>query len=126
MSTSTPNTNGASNIIVDIHCTDKSNDGDWTSVSKTSTRNDMKKPIWTRLNHKGIYHDNRRLLNHRARNCECDVCYREIYKLPPAETHEEYVETMKHRMKEKEIKRTKKLAKKEVKKGIQRTIDQFF
>ncbi len=45
---------------------------------------------WTRLNYKGIYHDNCRLLKHQAKNCECFVCYREIYKLPPMETQQEY------------------------------------
>ena len=81
---------------------------------------------WTRLNHKGIYHDNRRLLKHRTKNCECFVCYREIYKLPPAESHEEYLSGLKTKIKEKEIKRAKRLAKKEVKRGEQSTINSFF
>jgi hypothetical protein len=81
---------------------------------------------WTRLNYKGIYHDNRRLLKHRANNCQCHVCYREIYKLPPAVTHEEYVTSLKSKMAEKEIRRTKKMAMKDVKAGKQRTMDNFF
>ena len=44
--------------------------------------NNTKATQWTRLSYKGIYHDNRRLLKHRAKNC---VCYREIDKLPPME-----------------------------------------
>jgi len=97
-----------------------------TSTVTTTTTNAKEKPVWTRLNHKGIYHDNRRLLKHRAKNCECFVCYREIYKLPPAETREEQVEAIRCKMKEREIKRTKRLAKKDIKNGKQRTIDQFF
>ena len=97
-----------------------------TAIPASTTTKTTDKPVWIRLNHKGIYHDNRRLLKHRAKNCECFICYREIYKLPPAETHEEYVSSLKSRMKEREIKRTKKLAKKEVKAGKQRTIDNFF
>jgi len=86
----------------------------------------MNKAVWKRLDYNGIYHDNRRLLHHRARNCECFVCYREIYKLPPTETHEEFVVKMRQKINEKEIKRAKKLAKKEVKIGKQKTIDDFF
>jgi len=78
------------------------------------------------LNHKGIYHDNRRLLKHRAKNCECFVCYREIYKLPPAETNEEYLSSLKAKMKEREIKKSKRLAKKDVKAGKQATIEGYF
>ena len=84
------------------------------------------KPVWTRLNYKGIYHDNRRLLKPRAKNCECHVCYREIHKLPPAETPDEYVSSLKSRMKEREIKQSKKKAKKDLIAGKQTTIDNFF
>ena len=96
------------------------------SITTSETRTSTNKQVWTRLNHKGIYHDNRRLLKHRARNCECFVCYREIYKLPPAETHEEYVESLKQKMNEREIKRIMRLANKEVKAGKQIRIDQCF
>jgi len=54
------------------------------------------------------------------------VCYREIYKLPPTETHEEYVATVRVKVEEKEIKRAKRKAKKEVKDGKQATIGKFF
>lgn len=88
-----------------------------------------KKPTyteWTRLNFKGIYHDNRRLLKHRAKNCECSVCYREIYKLPPPETQQEYVAAIKKKKEEREIKKALRMAKKDVKAGKQRTMKQFF
>jgi predicted GIY-YIG superfamily endonuclease len=83
------------------------------------------KPRWTRLNYKGIYHDNRRLLQHRAKNCECFVCYREIYKLPPMETHHEYVTAVKTKIQEREIKKAIRNAKKEVKNGKQGSIKMF-
>lgn len=81
---------------------------------------------WKRLNYKGVYHDNRRLLKHRAKNCECFKCYREIHKLPPAETHEEFVSSLKWKIKQREIKQIQKKAKKDVKAGKQRPIDQLF
>ena len=88
-----------------------------------------KKPVytkWTRLNYKGIYHDNRRLLKHRAKNCKCFVCYREIYKLPPMETLQESIASSNSKKEEREIKKAKRIAKKEVKAGKQRTINGFF
>jgi hypothetical protein len=66
------------------------------------------------------------LLKHRAKNCECFKCYREIYKLPPAETHQEYVATVKAKVEERDIKRAKKKAKRDVKSGKQSTIKTFF
>lgn len=93
---------------------------------RTSNGNKSDNTRWIRLNHKGIYHDNRRLLKHRAKNCECFVCYREIYKLPPAETNEEYLSSLKAKMKEREIKKSKRLAKKDVKAGKQATIEGYF
>ena len=82
---------------------------------------------WTRLNYKGAYfHDNRRLLKHREKNCECFVCYRELKKLPPMETHEEYVAGIKAKVEDKEIKRAKRKAKKDVKEGKQATLKKFF
>ena len=86
----------------------------------------IEKPVWKRLNHSGGFHDNRRLLKHRARNCECFICYREMYKLPPAETHEEYVSGLKSNINKPEIKKAKRLAKKEVKTGKQSTINSFY
>jgi predicted GIY-YIG superfamily endonuclease len=80
---------------------------------------------WTRYNYKGpLYHDNRRLLEHRERNCECFTCAREMAKLPPQQTQAEYIASC--RFEEREIKRAKKKAKKEVKKGKQATIKKFF
>lgn len=81
---------------------------------------------WTRLNHKGIYHDNRRLLKHRAKNCECSVCYREIYKLPPMETRREYASSVKSKIEEQEKKKNQRIIKKEVKAGKQRLMEHFF
>ena len=95
-----------------------------TKVASSDTT--IKQAGWTRLNYKGIYHDNRRLLKHRAKNCECFVCYREIYKLPPAETHEEYVTVIKARVVEREIKQAIKKAKRDIKSGKQKTISDFF
>jgi len=81
---------------------------------------------WTRLNYKGIYHDNRRLLEHRAKNCKCHVCFRELHKLPPAETFREKYATHNSKLAEHEIKRAKKKANKEVKAGKQASIKKFF
>ena len=58
---------------------------------------------------------------HQAKNCECFTCYREIHKLPPMETHKEYVTSIKS-----DVKRAKKKAKKDVKSGTQSTIKTFF
>ena len=33
---------------------------------------------WKRIDYKDDQHDNRRLLVHRAKNCKCEVCYREL------------------------------------------------
>jgi predicted GIY-YIG superfamily endonuclease len=103
---------------------------DSTAIASTSTNSNntccSEAPRWTRLNHKGIYHDNRRLLKHRAKNCECFVCYREIYKLPPMETHQEYVATVKSKVQEREIKKAIRKAKKDVKTGKQGSIKFFF
>jgi hypothetical protein len=81
---------------------------------------------WTRLNHKGIYHDNRRLLKHRAKNCECSVCYREIYKLPPMETQQEFIASITKKKEEQTIKKARRAAKKDIKAGKQRTMEGFF
>lgn len=97
---------------------------DPTAINSTETADE--KPVWIRLNYKGIYHDNRRLLKHRAKNCECHICYREIYKLPPAQTHSEYVTAVQSSIHERAIKKAKKKAKKEVTVGKQRSIDMFF
>ena len=93
-------------------------------INLTKARTD--KPVWIRLNYKGKYHDNRRLLKHRATNCECHVCYREIHKPPPAESQREYVAAVISKKAEREIKKAKKKARKDVKVGKQRSIDVFF
>jgi hypothetical protein len=97
-----------------------------TSRNSDDAKISTEKSVWVRLNKKGIHHDNRRLLKHRAKNCECFVCYREIFKLPPAETHDEYVQSLRIKIKERETKRTKRMAKKDVKAGKQTTIKQYF
>ena len=119
-------------ILKDIVNVPVSKEATAQSSALTTTNNDrgtavyddssIEKPVWKRLNHNGVFHDNRRLLKHRARNCECFVCYREMYKLPPAETHEE----LKSNINEREIKKAKRLAKKEVKTGKQSTINSFY
>ena len=120
---------------IDTHCAPTTNDPfnviTATTESSTMTKRNINantpdKLCWTRLNYKGIYHDNRRLLKHRAKNCECFTCCREIYKLPPGETHEEYVTTLKTKIDQRAIKRAKERAKKEVKTGKQKPIDNFF
>jgi len=96
------------------------------TTTRTNADSGTDEPVWTRLNHKGIWHDNRRLLKHRARNCECHICYRELYKLPPMETREEYVASIKRKVEERDIKRAKRRAKKEAKSGTQTTMENFF
>jgi hypothetical protein len=81
---------------------------------------------WTRLNHKGIYHDNRRLLKHREKNCECSVCYREIYKLPPMETQRQYIASLQSKKASREMKKIQRTTRKEIKTGKQETLERFF
>mgnify|MGYP001810032078 CR=1 FL=1 len=69
--------------------------------------------------------DKRRLLPHRQKNCECFVCYRELAKLPPAETVKESMIAYATKKQEKEIKKAKRTAKKEIKKGKQSSIMLF-
>ena len=98
-----------------------------STTTPTITSTVLGESGWTRLNYKGPYfHDNRRLLKHRAKNCECYICIRELKKLPPMETHEEYVAGIKSKLEEREIKRAKRKAKKDVKDGKQATIKKFF
>lgn len=102
-----------------------SHDTNGTTTMKTVMKK-AKFTNWTRLNYKGIHHDNRRLLKHRAKNCECFVCYREIYKLPPMETQQEYAASIKSKVDEQELKKAKRMAKKDIKAGKQGTMEQFF
>jgi hypothetical protein len=48
-----------------------------------------------------------------------------MYKLPPAETSREYGTKVRNKIKEKEVKRAKSKAKKEIKQGKQATIKKF-
>ena len=103
-----------------------------TTESKTTTTTTLSpcsklpKLNWTRLNYDPDNHDNRRLLEHRAKNCECEVCYRELHKLPPAEPIRHKMAARHSKLKEREIKRAKKNAKKDVKAGKQACIRNFF
>ena len=112
----------------------KTNTGTTNSTTQSSTTTitcstpptKLRKLNWTRPNYKGIYHDNRRLLDHRAKKCECHVCFHELHKLPPAETNYERIAARNSKLSEQEIKRAKKKAKKDVKAGKQATIQKFF
>lgn len=93
---------------------------------KDTRPNNLPKLNWTRLNYKGENHDRRRLLQHRAKNCECEVCYRELQKLPPAEPLREIYAKKKHKLEQREVRKVKRLAKKDVKAGKQACIRNFF
>jgi DNA recombination-dependent growth factor C len=81
---------------------------------------------WTLSRPRGEHHDNRRLVSHRVKNCQCEVCYREINKLPPAEPLREIYATKKRKLEEREIKKVKRITKKNVKDGKQACIRNFF
>jgi hypothetical protein len=81
---------------------------------------------WTRLNEKSIDGDNRRLLEHRVKDCQCVVCYREINKLPPDEPLREKYIARKQKLEQRAIRKVKRLAKVEVKAGKQASIRNFF
>ena len=70
--------------------------------------------------------DSRRLVAHRGwKNCySCPTCCLELAKLPPKETNEERIAS--YKFEEREIKRAKKKAKKEVKNGKQASMTKFF
>ena len=55
-------------------------DGETTITIGSAT---LPKLNWTRLNYKGDDHDNRRVLEHRKRDCQCEVCYRESNRQLP-------------------------------------------
>jgi hypothetical protein len=71
-------------------------------------------------------YEHRRLVKHQRTkgNCECCICWRELQGLPPMETQQEMIASMK--FEEREIKRAKKKAKMEVKEGSQATMTMFF
>ena len=81
---------------------------------------------WTRLNYQGDREDNRRIVEHRERDCRCEVCYLEINKLPPQEPLREKYKARKLKSEERNVQRTKKKAKQEVKDGKQACIRNFF
>ena len=81
---------------------------------------------WVWLNHQGENHDSRRLLEHRAKNCQCDLCFRELNKLPPDDPIREKYAARKQREEDREKRRVKKKAKKDVKAGKQACIRNFF
>ena len=97
-----------------------------TTVTNTSPPSKLPKLNWTRLNYDENNHDNRRLVEHRAKNCECEVCYRELHKLPPAQPCREIIAARHSKLRDREIKRAKKKAKKDVKAGKQACIRNFF
>ena len=81
---------------------------------------------WTRINYKGEHRDNRRLIEHRERDCQCEICYREINKLPRTVPLREKYAVRKLKEDIRENKRAKKKAKMEVKDGKQACIRNFF
>ena len=81
---------------------------------------------WRRLNDKGDDHDNRRLREHRINNCQCEVCYREVNKLPPAEPLREKYIARKLKIEQRAIRKVKRMAKIDVKAGKQASIRNFF
>ena len=81
---------------------------------------------WVWLNYQGDGHDSRRILDHRAKNCHCEVCYRELNKLPPDDPVREKYVARKHKEEEREKRRVKRKAKKDVKAGKQASIRNFF
>lgn len=85
---------------------------------------DWKKALFeVKEGNKRIYTDYRLLVSHKEKNCECDKCFRQIYKLPPKETLDELRASF--CTDEKTAKRAKKAAAKEVKKGKQHSIKSF-
>ena len=86
----------------------------------------LQKLNWTRINYRGTDHDNRRLVEHREKDCECEVCYRELHQLPPVEPLREKLAARKLKLDEREVKRAKKKARLDVKAGKQACIRNFF
>ena len=103
-----------------------SHDTSTTTATMSTSIKKAQYTKWTRLNYKGIHHDNRRLLKHRAKNCECSICYREIFKLPPKETQQEHFASIKNQVEEREMKKGKRMTKKDIKAGKQGIMEQFF
>ena len=70
--------------------------------------------------------DKRVVLEHRNCNCECEECWRRIYKLPPAKTADEKIAKIKVEKAGREVKKAISIAKREVRLGKQATITKFF
>ena len=103
--------------------------GDYSNKKEnfvTSGNKKVPKLNWKHIDYKDDQHDNRRLLIHRAKNCECEVCYRELKKLPPADPIRGKIIARKHKLEEREIRKAKRLAKTQVKEGQQACIRKFF
>ena len=81
---------------------------------------------WTRLKYDEHNHDNRCLLEHRVRDCQCETCFRALNKLPPPEPIRERIKARQQKLKDREIKRAKKIANKQIKAGKQASIRNFF
>lgn len=105
-----------------VHSIADDNRGDTVVVGKRV----LPKLNWVWLNHQGEKHDSRRLLDHRARNCLCDLCVRELNKLPPEEPLREKLKARKQKEEEREKRRVKRKARKDVKAGKQASIRNFF
>ena len=65
-----------------------------------------------------------RLIKHRNTGCTCVTCVHDWARLPPPVTKAEELES--YRFIEREIKKAKAAAKKEIKKGTQASITSFF
>ena len=101
-------------------------DGDDTVATVVVGKKVLPKLNWVWLNYQGEDHDSRRILDHRANNCHCEVCYRELNKLPPDDPVREKYAARKLKEEEREKRRVKKKAKKDVKEGKQASIRNFF
>jgi len=69
-------------------------------------------------------YDPRVIVEHKVKDCHCPQCYLYLNKLPPMQTARERYES--YRFEEREAKKVKRQALKEVKKGKQHSLDQFF
>ena len=103
-----------------------SDDNEVTDDTVTIGTKKLPKLRWVRLNYKEDDHDNRRLVEHRERNCSCETCFLEMNKLPPPDPVRVKMAVRKRKLDDREIKRAKKKAKKELKDGKQACIRNFF
>ena len=103
-----------------------SDDNEVTGDTVTIGTKKLPKLNWVRHNYKGDNHDNRRLVEHRERNCMCETCFLEMNKLPPPDPVRVKMAMRKKKLDDREIKRAKKKAKRELKEGKQACIRNFF